>query len=96
MSDTLQQRIIQKATRDGEFRRLLHADPHAAIKNELGIEVPSGKKIVILEESPQTLYVVLPAAAAAAGELTDAELEIAGGAATTGFSLSPVNCGANP
>jgi hypothetical protein len=57
--------LIARALRDDECRRLLIADPKSALEAEidrlqLNIKLPSDLKVRVLEESPDTIYLVLP------------------------------------
>jgi hypothetical protein len=73
-------RLVEKASRDEPFRQRLIANPHAAIEAELNVRVPAGVTIEVLEETPRTLYLVLPVRMSAGEELTEKELEsVAGG-----------------
>jgi hypothetical protein len=54
------ERIIAKAWADDDFKARLLADP-AAIAAAEGIAVPAGVKIVVHENKPGELHVVLPA-----------------------------------
>ena len=80
-STEMQAQLIERATRDPEFRRELIEDPRAVIQREFGIDVPDRVDIRVVEESPTTSYLVLPSPAPEAGqELSDEELEaVAGG-----------------
>lgn len=70
-------RLRDKAAKDPEFRRRLIADPHSAISQELGIEIPATQKIKVIEEGANESYLVLPPAFQ---DLSDDELEaVAGG-----------------
>ena len=78
MSDA-QSKLIEKALKDPAFRARLVADPKAAVEKELGRKLPDGVSVRVLEDSPQTVHLVLPAALPK-GQLDDAELEsVAGG-----------------
>jgi hypothetical protein len=77
-----EQRLIEKAMKDEAFRKRLIENPGAAIEAETGMKMPEAFKIKVLEEDPQTVYLVLPQNSAANDimELSDAELEaVAGG-----------------
>jgi hypothetical protein len=77
-----EQRLIEKAMKDESFRKYLIENPDAAIEAETGIKTPETMKIIVLEEDPQTVYLVLPPNSFANDilELSDAELEaVAGG-----------------
>lgn len=74
----LRTRVISRAEADLEFRKRLLADARSALR-ELGIEVPPGFKVTVLESSATSHYLVLPPADG--DELSDEDLEaVAGGA----------------
>lgn len=75
------QDVIQRAKADADFRNRLKANPPAACK-EVGVSVPAGTTVKVIERQPQEVYLMLDAIGD--GELDDAALEgVAGG---TGFS----------
>jgi hypothetical protein len=85
----LEQQLIEKAMKDESFRKQLVENPGAAIEAEMGMKIPETMKIVVLEEDPQTVYLVLPQLPMLNNEmeLSEAELEsVAGG---TGFWTQP-------
>jgi hypothetical protein len=57
------------------------ANPKAVIARELGVPIPASVEIRVVEETPSSAYLVLPAAPVRAGqELSEQELEaVAGG-----------------
>lgn len=57
---TLQEKIIQKAWEDAEFKKQLIADPKAAVKEAFGIEVPDSIDVEVVEETANKYYLVLP------------------------------------
>jgi hypothetical protein len=78
----IEQRIVQRSLEDGAFRRSLLEDPRAAIERELNTRLPAGVEIRAVEETPDTVYLVLPGRPtdAESGELSDRDLEsVAGG-----------------
>ena len=78
----LEQRLIERAMKDREFRRQLVEDPRKMVEQETGITVPEGLTIRVLEEEPGTFYLVLPSVAGPAeeNELSEAELQqVSGG-----------------
>ena len=84
----LEARIVEQAQRDPAFRRRLLEDPNAAVSDFLGVTLPPGMTITVLEEAPGHHYLVLPPAAPAldALPLDDLELALVGG----GRTLRPI------
>lgn len=82
----LQEQIIERAQGDPAFREQLKSDPNAAIKEVTGVELPAGLVVTVLEDTPSTLHLVLPASGSGAA-LSDAELEQVAGGAGTGCSM---------
>jgi len=65
-----------------EMERRLLEDPKAAVEEELGTRLPESVQVRAVEESAQTIYLVLPSASpiGEGGELSDQALEsVAGG-----------------
>jgi hypothetical protein len=56
----LEQHLIGKAMKDETFRKQLIENPGAAIEAETGMKIPDMFKIKVLEEDPQTVYLILP------------------------------------
>lgn len=78
----LEQRIIEKAMKDEQFRAKLMTSPNETIEQELGVKLPASLRINVLEEKPNNVYLVIPMTANeyATEELTEAELaNVAGG-----------------
>jgi hypothetical protein len=80
----LEQQLIEKALKNESFRKQLIENPGATIEAETGMKIPETINIKILEEDPQTVYLILPQDPAlnTEMELSEAELEsVAGGTA---------------
>jgi hypothetical protein len=75
--------LIQRSLQDETFRRRLLDDPKGTLERELGSALPEGVEVRVVEESADTIYLVLPPGRSAdvqAGELSDRELDtVAGG-----------------
>ena len=71
--------LLARAVTDGAFRKKFLADPKGTLKATIGVDL--GKiKVVVMEETADTVYVSLPPMAAKEGELSDEQLEaVAGG-----------------
>jgi hypothetical protein len=88
MGNQAQQRIVDRATRDADFRRRLIESPQQAIQEELGTSVSSSATIRVIEEQPGEVVLVLPARGMESGaRLTDEDLEGAAGGATATASV---------
>jgi hypothetical protein len=91
----MERRLLERSLEDNAFREQLLADPRAAVEEELGTRLPEEVRVVAVEETADTIYLVLPFVstdAQGAGELSDRDLEaVAGGwdAQTAGLT-----CGA--
>ncbi|HEX5848686.1 MAG TPA: NHLP leader peptide family RiPP precursor [Rubrobacter sp.] len=87
-----ERRLIQRSLEDDVFRQQLLTDPRAIIERELGTRLPEGVRVEAVEETQDTIYLVLPSASppGEGAELSDRELEaVAGG----GWSQDTVNDG---
>ena len=72
--------IVARATVDRAFRQQLLADPRRAIRNELGLTIPSHFRIKFIERGPDLdALVVLPDFREGIEELSDDELEAVSG-----------------
>jgi Nitrile hydratase, alpha chain len=72
------EKLLAKALKDPAFRAALLKDANAAVEKELGVKVPAGLRIKIVEDTPTTIHLALPAVEK--GKLSDAELEKVAGA----------------
>ena len=80
----LETHLIAKASQNPIFRQCLLDDPKAALAEMLGVALPPGVTITVLEEAPGHHYLVLPPATPAldALPLDDLELALVGGGRT--------------
>jgi hypothetical protein len=91
----MERRLIEKGLEDEAFRQRLLSDPKGAVEEELGTRLPGEVRVVAVEETADTIYLVVPyvsTGAEEAGELSDRELEaVAGGwdAQTAGYTCGP-------
>jgi hypothetical protein len=74
--------IVQRSMEDEDFRRRLLDDPKGPLAQEMGSRLPEGIEVRVVEESAQTIYLVLPSVSplGEGGEISDRDLEaVAGG-----------------
>ena len=75
--------LIAKAWKDEAFKQEIITNPKAVYARELGQSLPESLEIQVMEETPSTLYLVIPrspADAQVSEELSDEALEaVAGG-----------------
>lgn len=79
-------RVVARAWSDDEFRQRLVNDPSAVLR-EQGIEVPYDVELQVVEDTPETCHLVLPASPG--NDLSDEELTgSVGYDSYSGFSFS--------
>jgi hypothetical protein len=91
----VERRLVQRSLQDESLRQRLLSDPKAAVEEELGTRLPEEVQVIAVEETAQTIYLVLPSSSplgGEGGELSEQDLEaIAGGGAT--FWGATCSCG---
>jgi hypothetical protein len=87
-----ERRLIQRSLEDDSFRQKLLDDPKGALEQELGTQLPEGVEVSVVQESAQSIYLVLPFASAVGEgeELSDRELEGVAGGSDTWLQCGPV------
>ena len=86
-------KVIVRAWTDPAYKSKLIDSPHDALA-EMGMNVPEGTKVTVLQNTAQNTHVVLPVPPANLNEITMDELEaVAGGTATqTNCTLTFPDC----
>jgi hypothetical protein len=91
----VERRIVQRSVQDDAFRQRLLSDPKAVVEEELGTRLPEGIRVRAVEESADTIYLVLPSASPLGdegGELSELQLEAVAGGGDT-FWGATCSCG---
>jgi hypothetical protein len=91
----VERRIVQRSLQDDVFRQQLLEDPKAVVEEELGTRLPEGIRVRVVEESADTIYLVLPSASPLGdegGELSELQLEAVAGGGDT-FWGATCSCG---
>ena len=70
-------RMLSKVAENRDFRARLIANPRVVISAVTGVTIPNGFNVVVLEDSANTVHLVLPPSS----DLTEAELEMVSGGA---------------
>jgi hypothetical protein len=81
----VERRLVQRSMEDEDFRQRLLDDPRGTLEQEVGGRLPESIEVRVVEESTDTIYLVLPSASAVGEglEISDQELEaVAGGGST--------------
>jgi hypothetical protein len=76
----MERTLVQRSLEDESFRQKLLDDPRGTVEQELGTSLPEGVEVRVVEESSDTIYLVLPSASVVGGELSDQDLEAVAGA----------------
>lgn len=89
----MEARVVERAMKDESFRSQLIADPHAALQQVLGVSLPGTVRIEVVEETPGTMYLVLPPADTGPRELSEEEVgAVAGSGITWSSSSNQCSC----
>ena len=56
----MRERLIEKATNDGAFRKRLVDDPRTTVEQEFGVSFPDDFSVTVHEESSTEAHLVLP------------------------------------
>ncbi len=76
--------LINRSLEDEDFRQRLLDDPKGTLEQELGGSLPEGVEVRAVEETADTIYLVLPSASplGEGGEISDRELDAVAGGGT--------------
>ncbi len=81
------------AVKDAEYRAALMRNPKKVLALQLNQELPDALKVVVVQDTADTLHLVMPYAAKEGEELSDADLEsVAGGKGKGGGGPEKVEC----
>ena len=78
--------VVQRSIEDEEFRQRLLDDSKGTLEQELGDRLAESTEVRVVEESADTIYLVLPSTSVVGGEggeLSDQELEAVAGGLTS-------------
>ena len=95
----VERRLVERSLQDEEFRQRLLDDPKGTLEQELGRGLPEGVQVRVVEESANTIYLVLPSASTLGGQggdLSDQELEAVAGGGDPTSNVNEFSCICNP
>jgi len=68
------------AAQNAQYKESLIKDPKGTIEKQLNSQLPTSLSVKVIEETPDTMHIVLPHVPAEGEELSDSDLEaVAGG-----------------
>ena len=91
----MERTLVQRSLEDENFRQRLLDDPKGTAEQEMGSQLPESIEVRVVEESADTIYLVLPFASTVGQgrELSDEELgEVAGGGTVWGTCAPQYGC----
>jgi hypothetical protein len=90
----MERKLVQRSVEDDAFRHRLLEDPKAAVEEELGTRLPEEVQVIAVEETQDTIYLVLPFSSplGEVSELSDEELQTVAGGGDT-FWGATCSCG---
>ena len=93
----MERTLVQRSLEDDSFRQRLLDDPKATVEQELETQLPEDVEVSVVEESADTIYLVLPSASPLVEgvELSDRELEEVAGGGTGSLPTCPETCMGN-
>jgi hypothetical protein len=90
----MERRLIERSLQDESFRQRLLEDPRATMEQELGVQLPADVQVRAVEETADTIYLVLPSVSPAGGggEISDQDLEAVAGGEDTNWTCGGWTC----
>jgi hypothetical protein len=77
----VQDLLTKFSKKNPQYRAALLANPKAVLEGQMGTKIPAAITVKAVEESPNTMYVIVPFVSKPGAELSDGALEsVAGGA----------------
>jgi hypothetical protein len=95
----VERRLVQRSLQDEEFRQRLLDDPKGTLEQEIGRGLPEGVQVRAVEESADTIYLVLPSASRVGeggSSLSDQDLEAVSGGGDATSDVNGFTCICNP
>lgn len=78
------------AIKDPDYRRALLDNPKKVVSLQLGQELPEALNIKVVEDTAETMHMVLPYVPEEGAELSDADLEMVAGGKGTEYTCNDI------
>jgi hypothetical protein len=85
-------KIVEQANNNPQYYEMLKQNPRGLMEKQLGTPIPASVNVKVLEESPDTYYIVLPYKAKEGAELSDSDLEKVAGGMLDGMVKGNASC----
>ena len=87
----LQDLLVKFCSEDAKYRSALADDPGDIVARQFGLELPPDVAVKAVQETADTVYVVIPHVDAESAELADADLDrVSGGGSRTRHTSQPI------
>jgi hypothetical protein len=87
--ENFMQKVAQKAAESPEFRANFKANPKSMMEEKLQFKLPDDLEIVVMEDSPNKIHIVLPSAKE---ELSELELSSVSGGVCWDYDDGSCGC----
>ena len=96
----MEKALISRALKDDAYRQRLSSDPKGVLRDEFGMNLPDDLDMEVVQETPNKVYLVLPAAPSAGAPLSREEFASAsdscdGWSSFVGCTFECTQCGNN-
>ena len=78
--------LAKFASENPEYRKALVKDPKSIVAKQFAMDIPENVTLKVIEDTADTVHIVLPHVVEADEELSDADLEAVAGGCTGGSS----------
>ena len=85
-TQNLREQVLARAIKDASFRQAFVSNPKEVLAREFNMHFSDSVTIRVVEDTPTTHTIVLPAKEASVQELSDTDLEMAAGGLRADFT----------
>ena len=71
----MQDLLVKFSTQNPKYRAALFRNPRGVLQAQFQMDLPEGMEVVVLEETPDKIYLVLPYVPEEGAKLSDDDLE---------------------